>query len=55
MVSHVTKEANQIADQILKMVRSDSESITVIAKAPNLIEDLANDKFKNLFKLVSII
>ncbi|MBA0865772.1 hypothetical protein Goshw_015232, partial [Gossypium schwendimanii] len=51
VVLHVTREANQVANQILKMVHSGSKSINVIAKAPNLIEDLANDKSRNFFKL----
>lgn len=56
VVSHVPREANQIADQITKMVHGDSKGINVIeVVAPNLIDDIANDKSKGCFDLVSVI
>ncbi|MBA0873191.1 hypothetical protein Goshw_028899, partial [Gossypium schwendimanii] len=51
VVSHVSREASQVANWITKMVHNGSEGINVIAEAPNLIDDLANDKSKGLFEL----
>ncbi|MBA0630163.1 hypothetical protein Godav_002290, partial [Gossypium davidsonii] len=48
VVSHVSREVNQVANWITKMVHNGSEGINVIAEAPNLIDD---DKSKGLFEL----
>ncbi|MBA0781296.1 hypothetical protein Gotri_002233 [Gossypium trilobum] len=55
VVSHVSREANQVANWITKMVHNGLEGINMIAEAPNLIDDFANDKSKGLFELVSVI
>lgn len=50
LVTRVPTEVNQVA------VQNDSEGINVLAEAPsNLIEDIANDKSKGLFELISVV